>query len=159
MNPVIIEKAIELFKSVSDLSQKVIDAGDSEKYAKSVEDLNKGVSDSYDAMRNIIINSDKFSEAEKLERLEKLAEQEQESKRKCGEAIKGNREHVSNMAMEIVKGFLTCGISFIPAITKNMKTALKDDQQYIDGNAQLRLEEKSQSTKKQKRGLFAKKNK
>lgn len=155
MNPAIIEKAIELFKSVSDLSQKVVDAGDSEKYAKSVEELNKGVSNSYDAMREIIISSDKFSEEEKLERLSKLAEQEQESKRKCGEAIKGNRENVANIALEVIKGFLTCGISFVPAIAKNMKIALKDEQQVIESQEPLLLEEKTQKNRKRSISLFS----
>ena len=157
MNPALIQKAIDLFKSVSDLSQKVIDAGDPEKYAKSVDNLNKGVSDSYDAMRNIIINSDKFTDEEKLERLNKLAEQEQESKRKCGEAIKGNRENVANIALEVVKGFLTCGISFLPAITKNMRSAIKDEEQLVEGDIPLLLEEEVQTKKKEKHNIFVKK--
>ena len=155
MNIKIIEKAIDLFKSVSDLSKKVIDAGDSEKYAKSVNELNQGVSDSYEAMRKIIMDSDKFSDDEKLERLAKLAAQEEETKKKCGEAIKGNREHVSNIALEITKGLLTCGVSFVPAIAKNMKASLGDNTQVIDSGEQLFLEKDNQAENK-KRGLFGK---
>ena len=154
MGFMIIDSALKLCKSVSDLSQKVIDAADPEKYSKSVDELNKGVSDSYAAMRNIIMTSEKFSDEEKLERLNKLAEQEQESKRKCGEAIKGNRENVANISLEIVKGFLTCGISFAPSIAKNMKASTKQEQITIDGEAPLLIEEENPK-KKGLRKLFS----
>ena len=133
----IIEKAIDLFKSISDLCKKVMDAGDPTKYAQSVEELNQGVSDTYVTMRTIIINSKQFSDEEKLRRLTELAEQESEAKRKCGEAIKGNRENVAKIALDVVMGLLTCGISFAPAILKNLKSALADGKNIpeIDSDA------------------------
>ena len=121
MNPKVIEKLADMIKSLSDLCQKVVEAGDSEKYANSVEKLNRGVNDTYEQMRQIIINSDKFTDDEKLERLEKLAKQEDESKKKCDEAIKGNREQVAKIVLEVTKGMLTCGAYYIPAIAKNFK--------------------------------------
>lgn len=127
MNIAIFEKAIDMFKGISDLCKKVIDAGDSEKYAKSVNQLNEGIDDTYANMRSIITNSEKFSDEEKIQKLKELAECEAEAKRKCGEAIQGNRENVAKISLEVLKGFLTCGISFAPAIIKQLKKATADD--------------------------------
>lgn len=124
MNLKIIQAALSALKSISDLSQKVIDAGDPEKYANSVQTLNQGVDDTYTQMREVIMKSEKFSEEEKLERLQDLAVREAEAKRMCGEAIKGNREHVSKVVLEVFKGFLTCGISFTPAIVKQIQNMI-----------------------------------
>jgi hypothetical protein len=118
MNPAVIEKIAEAVKAVADLCKKVIEAGDPEKYANSVESLNRGVSDTYEQMRAIIVNSEKFSEEEKLERLTALAAQEQASKQKCDEAIKGNRQQVASIALEVTKGLLTCGVYYVPGIAK-----------------------------------------
>ena len=54
-------------------------------------------------------------------KLEELANQELESQKKCDEAIKGNREQVADIAMEALKGFMTCGLYFVPAMLKNLK--------------------------------------
>lgn len=121
MNFAIVGKIADMIKEISSLSKTVVEAADSEKYAKSVESLNKEVDATYAQMRSVIVNSEKFSEEEKLERLEKLAEQEKESKRKCGEAIQGNRENVAKIALEVAKGLMTCGISFVPGIFKEVK--------------------------------------
>ena len=139
MNPAVIGKVADMVKSISDLCKKVIDAGDPEKYASSVESLNKGVSDTYEQMRMIIINSDKFSEEEKLERLSQLAKQEEESKKKCDEAIKGNRQHVANIAMEVAKGLLTCGVYYVPSIARNFKKSLGTQSKSIGQGDDLQL--------------------
>ena len=145
MNISMISKAIELVKQVTELTKAVIDSADPEKYAKSVNSLNSGVSDTYEQMRLIIINSEKFTEEEKLARLQELSEQEQASKEKCAEAIKGNREHVAKIAMEVVKGLLTCGISFAPEIAKKMKTSLsnEDREMLLEANEPILIEETS----------------
>ena len=122
MNVAIVEKIADMIKEISSLSKTVVESADSEKYAKSVESLNKEVDATYAQMRSLIVNSEKFSDDEKLERLEKLAKQEEESKRKCGEAIKGNRENVAKIALEVAKGLMTCGISFVPGIVKSLKS-------------------------------------
>lgn len=121
MSVSIIGKVVDMVKSLSDLSKSVIDAGDPEKYAKSITDLRKGVDSTYETMRKIIMESNKFTEEEKLQKLEELANQELESQKKCDEAIKGNREHVADIAMEALKGFMTCGLYFVPAMLKNLK--------------------------------------
>lgn len=41
MNPGLIKAAIDMVKSLSELSGKVIDAGDSKKFAESVEQLHR----------------------------------------------------------------------------------------------------------------------
>ena len=121
MNPAFIKAIVDMIKSVADLCKTALDASDPEKYAKGVQNLNEGVSDTYAEMRRIIANNVNFSEEEKLRRLSELAQMEEESKRKCGEAIKGNREQIGKITLEIVAGFLTCGVSFAPAIVKKVK--------------------------------------
>ena len=118
MNIKLIEKIAEAIKSVSELCKKALDASDPEKLAGGVEALHKGVSDTYDQMRQVIITSEKFTEDEKLERLAKLAKQEEESKEKCVEAIKKNREQVASITLSIAKGLFTCGIAYVPEIVK-----------------------------------------
>lgn len=124
MNIAVIQKAVEMIKSMSDLCQKVIDAGNPEKYAASVNELNQGVSDTFAEMRNIIANDPQLNTDEKLARLQELAIKEEETKKRCGEAIQGNREHVAKVILEVFAGLLTCGISFAPGIVKGVKTAL-----------------------------------
>lgn len=127
MKMAFIGKIADMIKGVADLSKSVVESTDPEKYANAVEKLNQGVSDTYEQMRTIIVNSNKLTEEEKLEKLEALAKQEFESKAKCDEAIKGNREHVANIAMEIIKGLLTCGVSFAPEIAKRLKLVAHND--------------------------------
>lgn len=140
MNIKFIEKIADAVKSISELCQKAIDAGDPEKYARSVEKLNQGVSDTYDQMRQIIISSEKFTDEEKLERLTNLAKQELDSKEKCAEAIKGNREQVANIVISITKGLLTCGICYLPGIARSL-TENKTNQIVQSEEALVLLEE------------------
>lgn len=130
----IIKAAIEMVKSLSELSTKVIEAGDPEKYVESVEKLHNGVAESYAMMRNIVDNDTNLSTEEKLEKLQKIAEDEQKSKEKCGEALDGHREKTAKIALDVLKGFLTCGLSFTPALIKSIKNALesKEDPELID---------------------------
>ena len=114
-------KLADMVKGVSELGKTVVEQADSEKYANSVDSLNKGVSDTYGQMRLLIVNSDTLSDTEKLEKLQLLAEQERESTRQCGQEIKENRESVGKIALEVTKGVLTCGLSFVPSIVKEAK--------------------------------------
>lgn len=123
----IIQEAIRMFNGILDVTKKVMDASDPKKYASGVEELNKGVSDTYAEMRTIITNSKAFTDEQKVEKLAELAKQEAVAKEKCGEAIKGNRENVSQVAMDVVKGFLTCGLYFVSDITRKLKKAEKGD--------------------------------
>ena len=126
MTPAFIGKIADMIKGVSDLSKSVVESTDPEKYANAMQKLNEGVSDTYGQMRTIIASSSNLTEEEKLEKLEALAKQELESKAKCEEALRGNREYVANIAMEIIKGLLTCGVSFAPAIVKKLKLPVGD---------------------------------
>ena len=134
MNLGLMSKALELIKNISELCKKVVDASDGEKYAKSVNDLNDGVSNTYNEMRKIIAESNKFSDEEKIAKLSELALQEEESKRRCGEAIQGNRESIANIVMEVFKGLLTCGIYFMPAIINNLKKTTNEINSSISDN-------------------------
>lgn len=123
-----IGKIADMVKGVSDLGKTVVEQADSEKYANSVDSLNKGVSDTYEQMRLLIVNSDSLSDEEKLEKLQLLAEQERESKRQCGQEIRENRENVGKIALEVTKGVLTGGLSFAPSIVKEVKQMKKMKQ-------------------------------
>lgn len=116
-----IGKMADMIKGVSGLTQTVVESADSEQYANSVESLHKGVDETYEQMRLLIVNSETLSDTEKLQKLQEIAEQERESKRKCGEEIKENRENVGKIALEVAKGVLTCGLSFAPSIVKEVK--------------------------------------
>ena len=84
----LIGKLADMVKGVSELSKTVVEQADSEKYANSVNSLNQGVSDTYEQMRQLIVNSDTMSDEEKIERLQLIADQEREAKRQCGQEIK-----------------------------------------------------------------------
>ena len=129
MNPALIKAVVDMIKEISALCKAALDAADPNKYAKSVNELNDGVSDTYSEMRQIIVNNDSFTPEEKLRRLEELGDKEQEAKRICGEAIKGNRESVTKVVMSILTGFLTCGVSFAPSIAKKFKFAITSKEQ------------------------------
>ena len=129
MSPALIKAAIDMVKSMTDLTAKVIDAGDPKKYAESVEKLHSGVDESYALMRSIVENDNSLSTDEKLEKLKQLAEEEQAAKDKCGEALEGHREKTSKIAIDVLQGFLTCGLSFTPAIIKSIKKALSSKEE------------------------------
>lgn len=140
MNFKIIKVVLEIFSKIVDLTNKVIDAGDPEKYVKSVQELNKGVSETYAEMRDIISNDPKMSSEEKLKKLQELAECEERAKEKCGEAIIGNRENVAKITLEVLKGLLTCGVSFTPAIARGIKNALSKSNANIELENELLVE-------------------
>lgn len=124
MNIAIFEYAMKALSNMTEMTKKTMDASDPEKYAEGVRKLNYGVDESYAKMREIVSASDKYSDDEKIEKLKEVAELEMKSKERCAEAIKGNREHVAKISLEVLKGFLTCGISFTPMIVKEIKKAV-----------------------------------
>lgn len=83
-------------------------------------------------MRSIIVNSNEFSDEEKVKKLQELAGYEMNAKRNCSEMIMDNRENVAKITMEVVKGLLTCGLSFAPAIVKRMKVALSEKSELLE---------------------------
>ncbi len=127
----LVKSAIDMVNSLSNLTQKVMDAGDPEKYSESIERLHQGVAESYDMMRQIVQNDDSLTADEKIEKLKKIAEDEETSKKKCGEALEGHREKTAQIAITVLKGFLTCGLSFTPAIIKSIKGALDDKDDVV----------------------------
>ena len=131
MNPALLTVASGIIKNITELCKKVLDAGDPEKYSSSIEQLNSGVSDTYEEMRNIIVSSKSFTDEEKLVKLEELAKSESVAKERCAEAVKGNREHISKITLEIFKGLLTCGLSFAPAIIKSLNLSLANEKELL----------------------------
>ena len=124
MNPLIIKGAVDAFKNATELGGKVVEAGSSDKYAKGVNELNKEVSDTQAEIRNIIVNSNEFTDAEKIEKLKELAQEQAEVKKQGGEEIKENRENVGRVVSEVAKGVLTGGISLVaPKIVKGIKNS------------------------------------
>lgn len=126
MNVGMMGKLVSLVGKISDLSKSTLNAADSEKYASSVVKLNQDVDATYSVMRDVIMQDKNLSTDEKLERLKQLTEYEEASKKKCDEAIRGNRENVSKVVFEIFKALLTCGISLAPGIIRNIKNAMAD---------------------------------
>ncbi len=126
MNIQLVKLALEMFNNVTDLTKKVADASDPNAYAEGVNNLNEGVSDTYVQMREIIVNSNKYTDDEKLEKLKELAESEAKAKKDCSEMIMENRENVAKIALEVFGGLLTCGLYFAPAIIKRMKAAIAE---------------------------------
>ena len=127
MNMQLVKLVLGLFDDVTELTKKVSDAGDPNTYAEGVNNLNQGVSDTYEQMRNIIVNSDEYSDDEKLEKLQKLAESEAIAKKNCSEMIMENRKNVAKVVMDVFGGLLTCGLYFVPAIIKRMKGAMLEN--------------------------------
>ena len=79
-------------------------------------------------MRQMIIEDEQLSTDEKMKRLESIDQSQQQAQERREKAIKENRENVSKVALEIFKGFLTCGISFVPAVVNEMKKSIGDKQ-------------------------------
>lgn len=126
MNATIFGQFLSLFEKVTDVSQSVADAADADKYAKSIHLLNEDVEKTYAVMRELIEKDDTMSTEEKLERLTKLAELEEQSKKTCDEAIQGNREHVAKIVTQVVTALLTGGISLAPSLFRALKSQGKE---------------------------------
>jgi|GEM_PF-3726281 len=126
MNPVIIEKVIDAFKNFLSLSEKLIETSSPEKFAKGVEDLNKSVNDTYVQMKQIVMNDDTLSADVKLKKLDEIAKKQQAAVDKCEKAVSDNRKNVMEVILTITGGLLTCGVTLLPKMAKEMKKALKN---------------------------------
>lgn len=137
MGLAIVELALGAVNTIAELCHAVIEAGDSEKHAKSVNELNQGIDDTFSEMRQLIKNDERLSVENKLERLENLARLEAKAKKDAGAEIKDNREHTAKVAMDVLKGFLTCGLYFTPAIIREAKKAMEgsSEQSMIETHA------------------------
>lgn len=126
MSGELVKLVLGLFNNITDLTKKVTDASDPNAYAEGVNRLNEGVSETYVQMRNIIMSSDKYSDDEKLQKLQQLAESEAKAKKDCSEMIMENRENVAKIALEVFGCLLTCGLYFAPALIKRIKAAISE---------------------------------
>lgn len=126
MNLAVISKLTPLFEKVADLCKNVMNAGDSEKFAKSVLTFNQDVSEHCAEMRALVINDSEMSTENKLECLKAILELEQDAKYKSTKAIQENREHVAKVALVVTKAALTCGVSLAPEIVKSIKNTVNE---------------------------------
>lgn len=119
MKKKLIDKFADISQNMSEVAKSVVEDGSTEKYIQAVETLHDG--DTHREMRKLIVNSEEFSDAEKLRRLAELDDREMASKKEHGESIKSNREHAANTALKIVAGVLTAGMSVaVPEIAKTV---------------------------------------
>ena len=114
------------FNKVTDAASKILDQGDPQKFATAVDQLNTSTEESFEAMRKIISESDSLTEKEKLEELKKLADQEAETKLKYAESLGGHSERTAQIALNVVTGLLTAGLSFAPEVIRRMKVSIEE---------------------------------
>lgn len=128
----VVQAALEAIKKVADLSIEVTKIGDPDKYTSNVEKLHEGVSDSYRLMREIIEKDETLTSAEKLRKLEKIARDEAKAKKEIGKELDDHRERTAKVVLGVFSGFLTCGLSFTPAIIRSVKKAIEGDGELPD---------------------------
>ncbi len=114
MNPAIIEAIGGVLNGLLKSTEKIIDAGDPEKLAKAVNEMNKGVDTNYELQRKVVMDDSKLSADEKLERLSKIAEAEKNTKLEMTGAINKNREQVAEIAKDVFYSLVTGGAYLIP---------------------------------------------
>ncbi|MBR5279347.1 MAG: hypothetical protein IKU26_00055 [Clostridia bacterium] len=100
-----------LFDKVANICNNVTSAGDAEKYASGVKTFNEDVNETYALMREIVCQDNTLTTDEKLERLKKIAEYQEQSKKRGGEAIQGNREGIADVVTNVFDALVTTGIS------------------------------------------------
>ena len=132
MSPGIIKAAVEMMKSIIDLTKKTMDFADPEKHAKAVDDLHQGVSDSFGLMREIIQKDETLSADEKLERLKEIAKEEAAAKERCANGIDNHQQKAMAIVKDVFVGFLTAGLSFTPKVIRGIRDALRKDDQLPD---------------------------
>ena len=117
-----VELIVQAVKSIADLCNKLMDAADGEKYAAGVQALNQNVDETYNQMRELILNDETLSTETKLEKLEKLAKSQEAARKNCEAAIEGNKKQVAKIGKEIFAALATCGLSYLPQIVNAMKS-------------------------------------
>ena len=139
MNIKIFEYIAQAIKNITSLCNKLVDAGDAEKYAQGVQSLNESVDETYAKMREVILNDNTLTSDQKLERLEKIANSQVSARQTCEEAIKGNRENISKIVGDVLLVAATCGLSkYIPAVRNGKAKKVKElpkgeaEQKYIE---------------------------
>jgi len=119
--PAIVSNIVQAVKSLLSTCEKMADGADAHKYATSVQSLNQDVDETYTQIRELIVKNDKYSDDQKIEKLEKLAQSQISARQSCQEAISGNREGVSKMIGSFFLALATCGLSYIPKLVTELK--------------------------------------
>ena len=112
---------VKSFKGIVSLCNKATDASSPEKYAQSVQNLNQSVDETYMKIRDLISNDETLSTAEKIEKLDKLANSQLIARQSCDEAIKGNKENVVKIIGEVLLAFGTCAFLIYPNLLAKRK--------------------------------------
>ena len=130
---------LQIVSNVTSLTNKAVDASDPEKYAEGIHALNRNIDDTYAKMREVIMNSNSFTEDEKLERLEKLAKSQEAARKSCEHSVQENRAHMAKIITEMFLALTTCGISYIPKAVKGRKKVAigKSNDILIEGDIVL----------------------
>ena len=124
MNTELIQYAGKVIEGIFGLTNKTMEESNPQKFADGVQTLAQGVGESYELMRKIVLESTEFSDTEKIEKLKDLANSEIQSKKACGEILQGNREHTANVISNVFEDFLSCGVSFAPALISQLKDSV-----------------------------------
>ena len=140
MNPGIIKAAVEMLKSIIDLTKKAMDFADPEKHAKAVEELHQGVNDSFALMREIIQKDESLSTDEKLKRLKEIAQEEAKAKEHCADGLDNHQQKALAIVKDVFVGFLTAGLAFTPKIIKGMRDALRKNDRLPEDAIEEALE-------------------
>ena len=129
MNPILIQKAGEMFKDLVSLTHKTMDYADAEKHVKNVQDMHKGSDECFRLMRDIIQNDPHMDAAEKLDRLAIIEEKERAAKEHYGEMLDQHQAKAMAIVKDVFIGFLTAGVYFMPKIIAQIKSELKTKDQ------------------------------
>ena len=118
MNVKFLEVIAKAGEGLVSIANKITDGADSEKFVKSVEELDKSVDSTYDKIEEMIMQDSTLSAEEKCDKLEKIAKSRLSAKQTCAETIKENRENVAKVVGEVFLALATCGISYVPKLIK-----------------------------------------
>ena len=118
----LVKAIFEAVKKTVSLCDKVVESSDSEKYTKSIQDLNACAEETFAAMRTVITEDQTITSDEKLKRLEALADRQIVARQTCEDALKGNKENSSNVVGTVLLAISTGGVSLgVSNIIKKIK--------------------------------------
>ena len=106
-----VEAIVEAVKKTISLCDKVVESSDSEKFIKSVQELNASTEETFAEMRKTISEDQTLSTDEKLKRLGELADKQIAARQTCEEAIKDNKSNSSNVVGSVLLAISTGGVS------------------------------------------------
>ena len=134
MNIAALEKVLDMAKNVMNLSETVAKSADPEKYADSVEKIHRGVADTYSTLREVILKSEEFSDAEKVEKLMLIAELEHKAKDECGKSLEEDREHFAVTTVNFVDNIMGTMVKVVPNAVQSLNSSATGEVKKLLGN-------------------------